>query len=211
MAKSNLRVTGIIVLALTLLMSFSNHVVADSGARFEEQEVDGYKVKLALPKGGAQIGHNKLNIQLSDAQGQPVGDAEVTVIAELYKEVSEKKPGGGMDMGSKSDKDKGKDAKKAAREAPIRTAEAEIEAGHEKGEYEGEVKLEETGHWMIKVVSRIEGRNEPLTFEFETEVSQKGPNWFVLSGFLGIIVAVIATAAVTRKKSTNAPVAEAMV
>lgn len=210
MAKSNLRVTGIILLALTLLMSFTNQTAADSGARAEEQEVDGYKVSLVLPKGGAQIGHNKLNIQLSDAKGQPVGDAEVTVVAELYKEAGAKKPGGGMDMGSKNDKSKAKVSPKAPREAPIRSVEAEIEAGHEKGEYEGEVKLQETGHWMIKVVSRIEGRNEPLTFEFETEVSKRGPNWYVLSGFLGINVAVIAAAAITRKKSTNAPVAEEM-
>ena len=61
-----------------------------------------------------------------------------------------------------------------------------------------QVDLEEAGHWMITVVSTV--NQQERSVEFTQEVSKSGPNWVVLSGFFGAMLAIIVVAAITRKK-----------
>ncbi len=203
MRKSYFRIIKILVLSLILVLSFANPVLADAGeARHEVKEVDGYKVKLTFVEGDVQLGHNKLNIESKDTQGQVVGDATVTVIAELYRETSEN---------SAKDMDKHSSGKTSAQkdtsiEAPIRTVKAEMKAGQKIGEYEGAVDLEEAGHWMIKVVFLIQSQEKVA--EFVVDVHGAPNSWVILGSFLGIIVGIITVAAITRKKPANIPVLE---
>ncbi len=203
MRKSYFRLINILALSLILVLSIANPVLADAGeASREVKDVDGYKVKLTFVEGDVQLGHNKLNIEIKDTQGQVVGDATVTVIAELYRETSEN---------SAKDMDKHSSAKTSAQkgtsiEAPIRTVKAAMKAVQKIGEYEGEVELEETGHWMIKVVFLIQSQEKVA--EFVADVHGAPNGWVILSSFLGINVGIISVAAITRRKSANTPALE---
>lgn len=202
MTRPFLTAIKIMLLGFIVLMPFSNRAMADSGARFEEKAVDGYRVKLGLASGGAQVGHNKLNIQIIDAKGAPINDTSITVIAEYFKEAVTSTSDHGMGMGTE-----GKDTKSTPAEVAIRTVKAVFKAGHEAGEYEGEVELDEAGHWMVKVVF-LQQQEKSAAFEVEVSAPKSGPNWFVLMGFAGIIAVLITTAAVTKSRNTKKPVPE---
>lgn len=198
-----MRIISILILSIVLLLSSASPVLADAGeARHEVKEVDGYKVELTFVEGDMQLGHNKLNIEIKDTQGQAVGDATVTIIAELYRETSEN---------SAKDMDKHSSGKTSAQkdtsvEAPIRSVKAEMKAGQKIGGYEGEVELEETGHWRIKVVFLIQSQEKVA--EFPVDVHGAVNSWVILGSFLGIIVGIITVAAITRKKPANIPALE---
>ncbi len=204
MGKSSLRIRGVMMSGYVLLLLLSgNNAVADSGARFEEKQVDGYKVILSFDAGEAKVGHNKLSIRLSNERGQPVGDASITIIAETYKKAATTPShGAGMDMENMNNTN----SIGTPGETPIRTVKVEMKAGHEIGEYEGEVELDEAGHWMIKVNSLVTQQERAVTFS--VDVSKKGPNWLVLGGFFGAIVTFVTVAAVTRRKPAKAAVTE---
>lgn len=203
MTKSFFMAVKIMLLGFILLLPFSNRALADSGARFEEKAVDGYKVRLAVASGGAQVGHNKLNIQISDAQGAPINNASITVIAEYFKEAVTSTSDHGMGTATEKKGDQSVPAQVA-----VRTVKVVFKAGHEAGEYEGEIELDEAGHWMIKVVFLQQQQEKSAAFEVEVNASKSGPNWFVLMGFAGIIAVLITTAALTRNRNTKKPVPE---
>lgn len=198
-----MRVISILILSLTLILLIANPVLADAGeARHEEKEVDGYKVKLTFVEGDVQIGHNEINIQVNDPQGQLVTNASVTVIAELYEESPTDTTGagnGGMDMG-------GAQNSAGPAEKPIETTKVELKAGPTAGEFEGEVDLSEAGHWMITAVIKLEQMEKSV--EFEVELKKSGPNWYVLSGFFGLILAFVIGGLITKRKSNSVPVVE---
>ncbi len=203
MTRPILTAIKIMLLGFIVLMPFSNRALADSGARFEEKAVDGYKVRLGTASGGAQVGHNKLNVQISDAQGAPISNASITVIAEYFKEAATSASDHGMGTGTEKKGDQSVPAQVAAR-----TVKVVFKAGHEAGEYEGEVELDEAGHWMVKVVFLQQQQEKSAAFEVEVNASKSGPNWFVLTGFAGIIAVLIAAAAVTKNRNTKKPVPE---
>jgi hypothetical protein len=198
-----LKIISILILSIILLLSSASPVQADAGeARHEEKEVDGYKVKLTFVEGDVQIGHNELNIQINDPQGQLVTNAGVTIIAELYNEI----PTGvtstgnsGMNMGSDENGT-------SPPEKPMMTVKADLVAGTNAGEYEGEVELEETGHWMITAVVRLQQQEKSV--EFVVDLQKSGPNWYVLSGFFGVIVVIIVVGVLKKRKSKNVPMPE---
>jgi len=199
-----LRVISILILSLILILSIANPVLADAGeARHEEQKVDGYDVKLTFVEGDVQMGHNEISIQINDPQGQPVTNASVTVIAELYGESptdTTSTGNGGMNMGSAENS-------ASPAEKPIETTKVKLKAGPTAGEYEGEVDLSQAGHWMITAVIKLQQMEKSV--EFEVELKKSGPNWYVLSGFFGIIVAFIVGGVLTKRKTNSVPVAEA--
>lgn len=204
MRKSFSKLVKVLILPLVLALSITNPVLADAGeVPHEEKTVDGYKVELSFAEGEVQFGHNKLHVKISDPQGQLVTNAVVTVIAELYEEVpagATSAGGGGMNMGS-PDNGTG-DAPK-----PIKTVKEELTAGTDAGEYEGEVDLSQSGHWMITTVFKTQQQEKSV--EFEIEVQKGGPNWYVLSGFFGVILAFIVGGIITAKrKSAKALAAE---
>jgi len=203
MRKSYFRIINILALSLILVLSIAHPVLADADeARHEVKEVDGYKLKLTFVEGDVQLGHNKLNIEIKDTQAQVVGNTTVTVIAELYRETSEN---------SAKDMDKHSSGKTSAQqdtsiETPIRTVKAEMEAGQKIGEYEGEVELEEAGHWMIKVVFLIQSQERVAEFQVDVHGAPNG--WVILWPSWGINAGIISAAAITRRKSVNTPVLE---
>lgn len=84
-----------------------------------------------------------------------------------------------------------------------------LASGHEIGEYAGEAETAETGQWMIQVMFAVPQQERSVAFM--VDVKKGGPNWPVLWGFLIVNVAIIAIAAMTRKKSVSSPVQEEMV
>ncbi len=198
-----MRIISILILSMILLLSSASQVLADAGeARHEEKEVDGYKVKLTFVEGDVQLGHNKLNIQINDPQGQLVTNALVSVIAELYEEI----PTGATSTGNSGMNMDSDETGTSPPGKPIKTVKADLMAGTNTGEYEGEVELEETGHWMITAIFRLQQQEKSV--EFEVDLQKSGPNWYVLSGFFGLIVAFIVIGVLTKRKSTNVPVPE---
>jgi hypothetical protein len=195
-----LRIISILILSMILLLSSASQVLADTGeARHEEKEVDGYKVKLTFVEGDVQMGHNKLNIQINDPQGQLVTNAGVTIIAELYKEIptdATSTVNDGMNMGSAKDST-------SPPEKPIKTVKADLMVGTNTGEYEGEVELEESGHWMITAVVRLQQQEKSI--EFVVDLQKSGPNWYVLSGFFGLIVAFIVVGVLKKENQRMYP------
>ncbi len=203
MRKSYLTIIKILLLSLILVLSIANPVLADADeARHEEKVVDGYTVKLTFVEGDVQMGHNEINIRINDPQGQPVTNAMVTVIAELYEESptdTNSAGNGGMNMSSAQNSS-------SPSVKPIETVKAELEAGLNTGEYKGEVDLSQAGHWMITALFKLQQQEKSV--EFEIVLQKSGPNWYVLSGFFVLIAAFIVGGILTKRKSVNAPVPE---
>jgi hypothetical protein len=61
----------------TLLLAFPKAVFADGGAGGSEQEVNGYHVKLVFVE-PLKVGENQFHVQITDAMGMPVTNAELT-------------------------------------------------------------------------------------------------------------------------------------
>ena len=187
------KVIRILLFGVALLLPFANHAFADSGSPYVQQTTDGQTVTLTFTAGSAKMGDNKISIHITDAQGKPVANAQVAVIAEMYPEVSSSSNGGGMNMGQSNSP-----AASTAAQTPMQTMKADMMAGKVIGDYEGDLNLDEAGHWMITVNSML--NQKLMTVEFTQEVPKSGPNWAVLSMFFGAIVVIIGVAAIARRK-----------
>ena len=196
MRKLYLAIIETLVMAAILVLATAYPVLADAGeARHEVKEVDGYKVKLTFVEGDVQVGHNDLNIKITDPQSQPVTDARVTLVTELYKKITSDTPSGGhggMNMGSPS-------TTASPQETPSKTVNTALVAGEHAGEYEGEVDLSQSGHWMISAVFYVQEQEKRV--EYLVDLKEVGPNWYVLSVFFGVIGAIITTGAITKRKT----------
>ena len=183
-------VTGL-AFGLTLLLLLVGQAQAseeNSGTSLKK-EVDGYKVELVFTEGKAQTGDNKLKIELHDAQDQPVDKAKVTVTAEMNITAAK-----GTESSAK------KNTHGASTQSPERVKAVELKAGHETGEYVGQVKFHDAGKWNIKVTFVVQQQPKSATFEADV-MKADASKWYVLWGFLGVNLAVIITAAATRKKT----------
>jgi putative ABC transport system permease protein len=186
----NLSLVISLVLGLILLFSFTEEAQASGGDTPIEkkvQEVDGYEVQLGFVAGKALTGDNEIQIELHDAQDQPVSDARVIITAEMSA-VTGKKMGMGTQTESTSNGGANSEEGK----------EVELKAGKEPGEYEGEVEFDDEGQWLVKVQFAVQGQEKSTTFA--VDVIKAGPNWYVLWGFLVVNIAIITVAAVTRRK-----------
>jgi len=67
--KRNLGVIRVLMLGLTLVLSFAGQAWASGGGHVSslEESVDGYKVALTFKAGQAQVGHNPLTVRIHDA------------------------------------------------------------------------------------------------------------------------------------------------
>ena len=191
----------ILLLGAALLLPFASHAFADSGSPYVQQAADGQTVTLTYTSGSAKMGDNKISIHITDAQGKPVASAKVSIVADMYPEASGSSSGGGMDMGGSSSPAATKYA-----DTPMQTMKADMMAGQISGDYEGDLTLDEAGHWMITVNSTV--NQQTTSVEFTEDIAKSGPNWAVLSIFFGAIVAIIGVAAITMKKRAKVPVTE---
>lgn len=235
--KRNSSVIPWLILSLTLVLSFSDQARASGGGHVSslEESVDGYKVALTFKAGQAQAGHNQLTVRINDAQGQPVGNATVTVVARKYTG-AEKEAGGHEsnaadmgDMGKKSNHgpvnneqketgdhggsgmNMGTTVKESNHDPAIpdqngSPVKVELAGGHNSGEYEGEVETGDAGHWIIKVLFAVGQQEKSVAFTMD--INRDVHNWSILYGILGINVAIILIAALTRKKSISGSVQE---
>ena len=80
-----------------------------------------------------------------------------------------------------------------------------MKASMETGEYEGELDLDVTGHWMIKVTFPV--RQNEKSADFVEEV-KSGSNLPIVLTFGGINAGIIAVAAIARKNHPKKPVLE---
>ena len=259
--KSNMGVIRALMLGLALVLSFAGQAKASGGGHVSglEESADGYKVALTFKAGQAQVGHNPLTVRIHDAQGKPVGNATVTVVARKYTGAKKETAGhgsSGADMAKEDHAGAGKGTPKEAdvhgssgvgmaREdhaGPGKSASKEADAhgssmdmakegnaghvpgeaalsgspvavalaaGHEIGEYTGEAETAGAGQWVIQVMFAVPQQERSVAFM--VDVKNGGPNWPVLWGFLAVNVAIIAIAAMTRKKSVSSPIQEAAI
>jgi hypothetical protein len=75
-----------------------------------------------------------------------------------------------------------------------------LEPGHDAGEYEGELHVESSGEWMLNVRFTVNSETKTVEFPFEAG-RQLGRNYAILASFFSFNVAVVAYAAVLKKRN----------
>lgn len=186
-----------LVLGLILLLSFAGQAQAseEMGSKGGyEKVVDGYEVKLAFEGGEAQKGRNKVHLKIEDAKGKPVRSSRVTLTATSPES---NRP---IEIELKTGHEAGESFGESIRKLLL-PGSTSSDGGLKTGEYGGELEFDEVGPWMIKVTFAIQEKERAV--EFEADISQGRPNWYVLWGFLGVNIAIIIAAAVIRRKSAN--------
>ncbi|XUW99691.1 MAG: hypothetical protein TUN42_07305 [Dehalogenimonas sp.] len=189
MGKSYSKVIGIMAIAFMLILAAPS-VIAASGDGLEE-EVDGYQVSLSFVAGQAVIGHNEILVHITDAQ-VAVGNAIVTTTAELHEQKTMTTGGGHSAHG-------GGGSTQVVQDVVVRSATADLAAGHVAGAYGGEIELAETGHWMITIAFDIQGTEKSV--EFPVDIAKDTSKFGILATFLGINAAFIAGGVLTRSKA----------
>lgn len=169
-----------LMLGLLFTLTLSTTALADSGGTKIEKNVDGIKVDLILSSDTVKTGDNGLTIKLYDEKGQPLENTNVKVTAAMPSN----------DMGNM--------------QMDNSTPEAiDFKAGQENGEYTGTVNFSDKGNWTIK--TDFTAANQEKMADFDVKVAGSGPNWFIIGGFLGVVVLIVIIAAIFKnKKKTSA-------
>lgn len=79
---------------------------------------------------------------------------------------------------------------------------AELAARPTPGEYEGQVSFTSAGQWLVKVNLSAQGHSQEV--EFTVDVVKRGPNWYILGGFLSVNMGVVAAAAIMKQRAAKA-------
>ena len=207
--KLNGMITTWLVVA-ALLLAFPKTVFADGGEGGAEQEVNGYHITLIFVE-PIKTGENQFHIQITDSMGMPVPNAEVEVSAMPAEgmEMSTEVPStgvmtsnsGGMDMATEVPVTGVMQPNEpAAEEHDEEVLTVMLEPTMESGEYAGELSFDASGEWMFNVHFTING--ETTEVDFPIEIARTlGLNYAVLTGFFGFNLAVVAIAAVLKRKS----------
>lgn len=161
---------------LLITMLLSTTAFADMKASGHEKEVDDIKVNLTFMSDDVKTGSNDLMVKLFDSENNPIGNAKVNVIADMDRTDNH------MDM-SNSD--------------PLQI---NLEGNHEMGQYMGTIDFTDSGEWMIKVNYTIDGKESVA--EFNVNVADGSPNWYIIGGFLGFIAIIIVFAAINKRRKT---------
>lgn len=199
------------LIVATILLALPNTAFADGGEGVSEQEVNGYHITLNFVE-KAKVGENQFHIQIKDAMGMPVTNAEVEVSAMPLEgmEMETEAPSVGVMTSNNS-----MDSMGMATEAPTtgvmkpNTPAADghaeenitvmLEPTTESGEYVGEVHVEKSGEWMFNVHFTVNG--ETTEVDFPVDITRTlSKNYAVLGGFFGINATVIAAAALLKPK-----------
>jgi hypothetical protein len=139
-----------------------------------------------MADGAGQAGPEMDSHQPAQAQEHDMADmaAETVVEADDHQPAAEAGDGGGHSGGHGE------------------AGPAELAAGSRPGEYEGQVSFTAEGRWLVKVSLSAQGQSQEV--EFTVDVVKRGPNWYVLGGFLSVNMAVVATAAVMKQRAAKA-------
>ena len=219
MNKNLNRLIVLFVIISTLLLSFPKTVFADGGEGGTEQEVNGYHVKLIFAE-PIKAGENQFHIQITDSMGMPITNAEVEVSAmpaegmsehDENEEMATEVPSTGV-MTSNNNMDGMEMAAEdpstgemqpnepAADEHGEEVSKVMLEPTMESGEYAGELHFDAPGKWMFNVHFTVDG--ETTKVDFPVEIARAlSTNYAVLTGFFGFNIAMVAIAAVLKRKS----------
>jgi len=74
-----------------------------------------------------------------------------------------------------------------------------LSAGKTSGDYVGQVMFPNSGEWLLTVSYEIEGKEDMAMYA--VNATRSAETWLVLSGFLGVNLAVIAVAGITKRKA----------
>ncbi|APM38879.1 FixH family protein [Clostridium kluyveri] len=176
----NQKITRSVISTLIFGLAFSSLVFASSGGKEIHKQVDGINASIMFNSEEVMTGSNDFTIMLKDENNQPISNADVKVTVEMD---------GSMDMSSHDMGDS-------------KTMATELKESSEKGEYMGSADFTNKGTWDVKTMFTVNGQDKNTTFN--VDVVSSGPNWFIIGGFLGVIVLIIVIAALKKKKARNA-------
>lgn len=220
MSKNLRGLIATLLIISTLLLAFPKTVFADGGEGGSEKEVNGYRVALVFVE-PVKVGENQFHIQITDAMGLPITNAEVEVSAMPVEGMSAHDEDSGMEMAAEvpsvgvMTSNNSMDGMEMATEAPTtgvmqpnepaadeHSEEAlmvTLEPTDESGEYAGELHFDASGEWMFNVHFTVNG--ETTEVDFPVDIARAlGLNYAVLAGFFGINAAVIILAATLKRK-----------
>jgi hypothetical protein len=203
------------IIALLALLALPVGVLADSDEGENEftQTVNGYRVTVSFEK-PASVGENPIHIQLFDANNMPVSGAVLEVsVSEAELEHGHTQPEAdtaahdemqgmpgmempGMDMSGASEH---------PAENPVDEHSTmdmtTLEAGHESGEYAGEVTFDQAGECVLKVHLTVQGQLTQVDFPLSVTQSHNGSS--ILAVFFAINVVIVGAALVMKSKSVS--------
>ena len=189
------------LLAFVVPWIFAFPALAGPGDHGLEKEVEGVTVELVFKELPVKTGSNKLTVRLTDSNHNPLQDAIVQVALVISTE------GGDAHAGDDPHAGDDKDDHSTAKEGGDSHSEsgshsepvvARLKPGHDIGEYEGTISILEEGEWSI-IVNFIE-QNREKEVEFTVDVVRGTGPWLLLTGFFSVNIAIIATAAVLKKR-----------
>jgi hypothetical protein len=211
---------------LLLLLTPPITALADGGDDEFTQTVDGYRVTLVFEKPIAS-GANQIHIQVSDTHGQAVShaqvevsfveakaehaDAEESTLQSDTQGVESMSEGGHTETTAptpESDMHGMEGTNEIATSATTlpdghnEMGMVAFAAGHEAGEYEGEIVVTGAGEWTIRVHLTVENRLIEFDFPLHVAGSQAGSK--ILLGFFAINAVILGTAATLKLKPATA-------
>lgn len=213
-----------IIFLITLALPVT--ALADGGGGENEftQTVNGYQVVLVFEK-PATVGDNQIHVQVNDEQNMPVSDANVGVsvvksdaehnqaeahtntdsqMADMPGMVHDPEPpsSGQSEMASMPGMDMSGASSEAPSTAHDKMVMTSLKAGHESGEYAGEIAIESPGHCIVRVHLTVQGKLTEVDFPLNIVQPQNGTG--ILLSFFAVNVVIIAAAVVLKPKPVPA-------
>ena len=163
------------VLSTIFVLSFSTLAFAATTGTQINKQVDGVKASLTFANEKLKPGSNEFTISLLDKNGIPLPNANLKVTAAMDTST---------DMGGMTE------------DKPMMI---DLKEGTKKGEYSGMADFKTKGKWIIKANFDVQGQKKTIDLDFD--VQSAGPNFLIIGGFSGVVVLIIAIAAINKKKS----------
>jgi hypothetical protein len=204
--------------------------LADGPGEGIEGEANGYHIRLIFGE-SPKLGENEFHVQVTDAMGMPVTNAEVGVIAmpekvmsgheedtsadahgsdnmsemdmptEVAAPTDDMNSMSGMDMGSEPEANDPSTHAETQGSHVDEPIQIVLDAGHEPGEYSGHISLNRTGEWIFNVHFIVDGQLTEV--EFPVTVAGLDAKYGILAGFVGINASVMSAAAIMKRKKNS--------
>ncbi len=206
------------IILVIALLAVPVGVQADGGTDENglTQTVDGYEVTLVFEKPAA-VGENQIRVFVKDAMHMPVAQADLEVSlaeaeaehVEAEDEHAEEPPtaeaetmSGMSDMSAQPTAEIGTMSSMSEQPAEHdQMGMVALAAGHENGEYEGQIAIESDGDQTIRVHLTVDGKLTEVDFPLHVAKSNTGA--IVLGSFFAVNIALIAAAIVMKPKPVS--------
>jgi hypothetical protein len=205
------KISCLLTILLFLLVTVKT-VSADEGHDPYEKESSGYIINLMVDD-SLKVGNNEIAVKLRSEHGNAVEQAEVQVEVLLVDDhvepeeshaVSEPKEASHGETKTEQKGNGHDDAKIVASGSDEHEKGQSVlfAAGHEPGEYHGEIDLPKSGSWRIVVHFDTDHKEDKV--EYLVEVAPGYSKAGVLFGFLGVNLAAILSAGFNKRKTAAA-------